>query len=131
MAFPGRLRRPSRLGHPEPRAAAEGAGAPGRLGQPSTCRRRAPQLPRLPAPRALCYSPTSCLRQPTRLTSRAGKPPKAASFSEVPPPARLRLLPPQSRPGLGARAGPRPLEAEPRAGRRAGGRDREGAASRH
>lgn len=70
--------------------------------------------PGAPAPPALALFVTArlpvCGRRP-RLTSRAGKPPKAASFSEPRPPAGLRLCLPGSRPQPGARAGPRPREA--------------------
>lgn len=56
---------PADLVGPRASSAAAEAGAARWLGQPSTCRgRRAPRRSQLPAPRALCYSPTSCLPPP-------------------------------------------------------------------
>lgn len=61
----------------------------------------APEVPRHPRPpalfvTALCYFLFAASRP--RLTSRAGKQPKAASFSETPPPAGLRPSPHRSPP---------------------------------
>lgn len=62
---PSRSGRTADLVGPGSSSAAEEAGAARWPGQPSTCLgRRAPRRSRLPAPRALCYSPTSCLPPP-------------------------------------------------------------------
>lgn len=103
-------------------------------GQPSTCgRRRRPggrsAAPQLPAPpRSLLQPNFLFAASRPRLTSRAGKPPKAASFSETPPSARLRPLhlriPPRpgSPRGAGAGAGAAAAGSQRcrRASRRAG-----------
>lgn len=88
-----------------PRAPSPGRGGKGRCdalaGRLSTCRRR--RAPRrshgTPAPlRSLLQPDFLFAASRPRLTSRAGKPPKAASFSETPPPAGLRPSPPRSPP---------------------------------
>lgn len=94
-------------GWPGPDWAEEEAGAlPALRGQPSTCRhRRAPES--AAAPRPLLFVTARlpvCGRRP-RLTSRAGKPPKAASFSGTLPlgPASCLLrVPPLAREPRGA-----------------------------
>lgn len=64
------------------------AAAAGRPGGPAPPPRQAPR-------RSLLQPDFLFAASRPRLTSRAGKPPKAASFSETPPPAGLRLLPPR------------------------------------
>ena len=67
-----------------PPAAAAAAAAAGRPGGPAAPR----------PPRSLLQPDFLFAASRPRLTSRAGKLPKAASFSETPPPASLHLLPP-------------------------------------
>lgn len=82
--------------------------------QPSTCgRRRRPggrsAAPRLPAPRALCYSPTSCLRPPDPGSLPGpGSRRRPRVSRRLPRPLGSVPCIPESRPGLGARAGPEP-----------------------
>lgn len=108
--------------------AEEEAGAPpARRGQLSTCRhRRAPESAMAPRPLLFVTARLPvCGRQP-QLTSRAGKPPKAASFSGTLPlgPASCLLrVPPLARePARGRSRGKR----EPRAGGAAGRQGRRG-----
>lgn len=78
-------------------------------GQPSTCRRPGrPRRPIPPSPRSLLQPDFLFAASRPRLTSRAGKPPKAASFSETLRPLGSAFCSPESRPCLGARGGPRP-----------------------
>lgn len=126
------LRGPSGLSPGEPPTASSVPGYPGSgligqrksqvrpaacRGQPSTCRhRRAPRSSTAPSPLLFVTARLPvCGRRPG-LTSRAGKPPKAASFSETLPlsPASCLLRisspsPPPPRPGT--RAGREPREA--------------------
>lgn len=93
-----------------------------RRGQPSTCRhRRAPRSSEAPRPLLFVTARLPvCGRRPG-LTSRAGKPPKAASFSEtlpLSPASRLRISSPSPPPPrLGNRTGREPREAGVSSGR--------------
>ncbi|KAG8514588.1 Glutathione-specific gamma-glutamylcyclotransferase 1 [Galemys pyrenaicus] len=100
-----------------------------RRGQPSTCRRRpgGPAAPR--PPRSLLQPDFLFAASRPRLTSRAGKPPKAASFSETPPPLGSASCIPESRPGPGNPRGA--AVAGSPCGPRARGRGRPGSAARH
>lgn len=112
---------------PEPRAAAEEAGAarsPGpalhlpRPPPPSG----APGVPRPPAPRALCYSSTSCLRPPDPAHFPGREAAEGRELLGDSPPARPRLLHPRSpppawEPALGRGRGKPVSPAGQRAGR--------------
>lgn len=125
VAFPKRSRPPSRPGRTalldpgRPGAPSSGGrgrcGALARVSPPPAAAPGAPEVPWLRAPRpprALCYSPTSCLRPPdlgslpgpgSRRRPRVSRRLPARS---APPPAA-----PNPAPGRGARVGPRPREA--------------------
>lgn len=66
------------------------------VGPPPAAAAGRPGGPAPPPPPALFVKPDFLFAASRpRLASRAGKPPKAASFSETPPPAGLRLRPPR------------------------------------
>lgn len=121
-ASSGRPRPPSRSGRtvrprgqadfvgPRASSAAEEAGAARWPGQPSTCRGRpAPRRSWLPAPRALCYSPTSCLPPPDpgSLPGRGSRGRPGVSW-RLPRPLGSASYASESRPRPGNAPGPPP-----------------------
>ena len=121
---PGRTAQPDPGGPGTPSGGGRGrCDALARVSPPPAVAPGAPEVPRLPAPPSSLLQPDFLFAASRpRLTSRAGKPPKAASFSETPRPLGSASCSPESRPRPGSPR--RAVAAGSRRRWRASGRDR-------